>query len=142
MAFSVGEFKKFCKENGYGIRTSLFGVSKNDSGKCDIYVETADTLYSVKVFSVGDDAERIYFKKVGGYITVKGTCGETDYMWVKPNFEAKQSSTKKNVGILLLDRDIAASYLAKNSVMTVIAPANVFECTVHTPTSFMKLFDK
>ena len=142
MAFSLGEFKKFCKENGLAVRTSLFGISKNDSGKCDIYVETDDTLYAVKVFAVGDDAERIYFKKVGGYITVKGKSGETDYMWVKPNFEAKQSAVKKNVGILLLDSDIAASYLAKNSVMTVCAPANVFDCTVHTPTSFMKLFNK
>lgn len=142
MAFSLSEFKKFCKENGYSIRTSLFGISKNDSGKCDIYVETEDTLYSVKVFAVGDDAERIYFKNVGGYITVKGKSGETDYMWVMPNFEAKQSSGKKNVGILLVDHDIAASYLAKNSVMTVTAPAKVFDCTVHTPTSFMKLFNK
>ena len=142
MVFSVGEFKKFCKENGYGVRTSLFGISKNDSGKCDIYVETEDTLYSVKVFALGDDAERIYFKKVGGYITVKGKGGETDYMWEKPNFEAKKSTAKKNVGVLLLDCDVAASYLAKNSVMTLSAPANVFDCTVHTPTSFMKLFAK
>ncbi|MBE6680218.1 MAG: hypothetical protein E7598_06840, partial [Ruminococcaceae bacterium] len=80
MTFSVGDFKKFCKEKGYGVRTPLFGVSKNDSGKCDIFVETDDTLYSVKVFSVGSDAERIYFKKVGGYVTVKGKNGETDYM--------------------------------------------------------------
>ena len=142
MAFSVGEFKKFCKENGFSVRTSLFGVSKNDSGKCDIYVETEDTLYAVKVFALGDGAERVYFKNVGGYITVKGSRGERDYMWVKPNFEAKKSSTKKNVGVLLLDSDVAASYLAKNSAMTVTAPAKVFDCTVHTPTSFMKLFVK
>ena len=142
MAFSVGEFKKFCKEKGYGIRTSLFGVSKNDSGKCDVYVETDDTLYCVKVFSVGNDAERIYFKKVGGYVTVKSSSGETDYMWVKPDFESKKHPTKKNVGVLLVDNDIAASYLAKNSAMVVTPASKVFECVFHTPASFMKLFDK
>ncbi len=141
MTFSVGEFKKYCKENGIALRTGLFGVSKNDSGKCDMYVETADTLYLVKVITVGDGAERIYFKNVGGYITVKGKQGENDYMWVRPNFEAKQSADKKNVFVLLLSEDIAASYLAKNSAMVVTAGAKVFDAAVHTPTSFMKLFN-
>ena len=142
MTFSIGEFKKFCKGNGYGIHTGLFGVSKNDSGKCDMYVETEDTVYAVKVFSVGDGAERIYFKNVGGYVTVKGARGESDFLWVKPNFDAKKNSAKNNVGVLLLSEDVAATYLAKNSATTVTAGAKVFDTVVHTPTSFMKLFAK
>ena len=140
MDFSIGDFKKFCKENGLTLRTGLFGVSKNDSGRCDMYVETADTLYSVKVFTLDDGAERIYFKNVGGYITVKHSKGESDYMWVKPNFDAKSDGNKKNVGILLLDKDVAATELAKNSAVTVTSGATVFGCVIHTPSSFMRLF--
>ncbi len=142
MTFLVGEFKKFCKENGYSVRTGLFGISKNDSGKCDMYVETADTVYAVKIFNVGDGAERVYFKKAGGYVTVKGSAGESDYLWVKPDFDAKASGDKKNVGILLLSDDVAATYLAKNSATTVTAGAKVFDTAVYTPTAFMKLFTK
>lgn len=142
MTFSIGEFKKFCKENGFTVRTGLFGVSKNDSGKCDMYVETADTVYAVKVFTVGDGAERVYFKKSGGYVTVKGSFGEKDYLWVKPDFDAKANGDKKNVGVLLLSDDVAATVLAKNSATTVTAGAKVFDCTVHTPSSFVKLLTK
>lgn len=142
MTFSIGEFKKFCKENGYSVRTGLFGVSKNDSGKCDVYVETDDTVYAVKVFTVGEGAERVYFKKAGGYVTVKSAGGESDYLWVKPDFDAKASGGKKNVGILLLSDDVAATYLAKNSATTVTAGAKVFDTAVYTPTAFMKLFAK
>ncbi|MBQ4150457.1 MAG: hypothetical protein IJC81_01460 [Clostridia bacterium] len=142
MTFSIGDFKKFCNENGFAFRKRLFGISKNDSGKCDMFVETDDTLYSVKVFKLGEGAERVYFKSVGGYVTVKANGGETDYMWVRPDFEAKQSNVKKNVFVLLLESDVAASYLAKNSATTVTAGAKVFDCVVHTPTSFAKLFNK
>ena len=141
MAFSIGEFKKFCKENGIGLRTGLFGVSKNDSGKCDMYVETEETVYAVKVFTVGDGAERVYFKNVGGYVTVKGTFGENDYLWVKPDFDAKASG-KKTVGVLLLSDDVAATELAKNRATIVTAGAKAFGCVIHTPSSFVKLFAK
>ena len=142
MAFSLGDFKKFCKENGYGIRTGLFGIGKNDSGKCDMYVETEDTVYAVKVFTVGDGASRVYFKKAGGYVTVKGSFGEKDYLWVKPDFAAKASGAKKNVGILLLSDDVPATYIEKNSATTVTAGAKVFDTAVYTPASFAKLFTK
>ncbi|MBQ8835889.1 MAG: hypothetical protein IJ002_00085 [Clostridia bacterium] len=142
MTFSMGEFKKFCKENGLALRAGLFGVSKNDSGKCDMCVDTADTHYAVKVFTVGEGAERVYFKSAGGYVTVKGTFGEKDYLWVKPDFDAKAESGKKNVGVLLLSDDIAATALAKNSATTVTAGAKAFDCVVHTPSSFVKLLTK
>ncbi|MBQ4557315.1 MAG: hypothetical protein IJA60_06695 [Clostridia bacterium] len=134
MTFSMGELKKFCKENGFTLRAGLFGISKNDSGKCDIYIETPKSGYSVKVIAVGDDAERIYFKKIGGYITVKGKSGETDYMWVHPAFDAKAANQ-----VLLLDHDIAATELSKNCAVTVPAGCKAFGCTVHTPSSFLKL---
>ena len=140
MDFSIGDFKKYCKENGLALRTGLFGISKNDSGKCDMYIEKDNVVYSVKVFTLDEGAERIYFKNAGGYITVKHAHGESDYMWVKPNFEAKTDQNKINVGILLLDKDIAATELAKNSAVTVTAGAKAFGCVVHTPSSFMKLF--
>lgn len=140
MAFSIGEFKKFCKGSNIALKTGLFGVSKNDSGKCDMYVETADTAYAVKVLTLDSGANRVYFRNVGGYITVKHSGGESDYMWVKPNFDAKAVSGKKNVGVILLDSEVPATYLAKNSATTVTAGSTVFGCTVHTPSSFMKLF--
>lgn len=142
MTFSIGEFKKYCKEKGYGIHTGLFGISKNDSGKCDMYVETDDTVYAVKVFTVGEGAERVYFKNAGGYVTVKGNNGENDFLWVKPNFDAKKNNSKNNVGVLLLSDDIAATYLARNSATTVTAGAKVFDTPVYTPSSFMKLLSK
>ncbi|MBQ4599020.1 MAG: hypothetical protein IJB19_03835 [Clostridia bacterium] len=140
MTFSMGEIKKLCKERGYTFRAaSLFGISKNDSGKCDFFVETADTVYAVKVLTLGEDAERVYFQNVGGYITVKGASGETDYLWNKPDFAAKASGIKPAVGILLLDRDAAATELSKNRVVTVTPGAMAFGCRVHTPSSFAKL---
>ena len=140
MTFSMGEIKKLCKERGYTFRAaSLFGISKNDSGTCDFFVETADTVYAVKVLTLGEDAERVYFQNVGGYITVKGASGETDYLWNKPDFAAKASGIKPAVGILLLDRDAAATELSKNRVVTVTPGAMAFGCRVHTPSSFAKL---
>lgn len=139
MTFSMGDFKKLCKEKGLTLRAGLFGVSKNDSGKCDFAVETADTCYLVKVFAVGDDAERVYFKKVGGYVTVKTARGSDDFLWVSPAFESKMCAGKKNIKVLLLDNDVAATYLAKNSAVTVTPGASVFGCNVYTPSSFVKL---
>lgn len=137
----MGELKKFCKENGFALRAGLFGISKNDSGKCDIYIETPKHGYSVKVLTVGDDAERIYFKNVGGYITVKGKSGESDFLWVRPSFEAKVKD-KPLTEVLLLDNDIPATELSKNCAVTVPAGCKAFGCTVHTPTSFIKLLAK
>lgn len=140
MTFSMGEIKKLCKERGYTFRAaSLFGISKNDSGKCDFFVETTDAVYAVKVLTLGEDAERVYFKNIGGYITVKGASGETDYLWKEPDFAVKASSEKITVGILLLDRDAAATELSKNRAVTVTPGANAFGCRVYTPSAFVKL---
>lgn len=140
MAFSMSEIKKLCKDYGHTFRAaSLFGISKNDSGKCDFFVETPAALYAVKVLTLGADAERVYFKHVGGYITVKGTTEETDYLWCEPDFSARTSGDKPVVGILLLDGDVAATELAKNRATTVTAGAKVFGMRVHTPSSFVKL---
>lgn len=140
MTFSMGEIKKLCKERGYAFRAaSLFGISKNDSGKCDFFVETADTVYAVKVLTLGEGAERVYFRNVGGYITVKGASGETDYLWNKPDFAAKASGTKSAVGVLLFDRDAAATELSKNRVVTVTPGATAFGCRIYTPSAFEKL---
>ncbi len=140
MTFSMGEIKKLCKERGYTFRAaSLFGISKNDSGKCDFFFETADTAYAVKVLTLGEDAEHVYLKHVGGYITVRGASGETDYLWKQPDFTAKAGITKPTVGILLLDRDAAVTELFKNSVVTVTPGAMAFGCRVYTPAAFVKL---
>lgn len=140
MTFSMGEIKKICKERGCAFRAaSLFGISKNDSGKCDFYVEAADAAYAVKVLTVGEDAERVYFKNVGGYITVKGASGETDYLWKEPCFTAKMGGSKEPIGILLLDRDVPATELSKNCAVTVTSGAKVFGCRVYTPSAFVKL---
>ena len=87
MAVSLGEIKKMCKEKGDGFRAaSLFGIGKNDSGKCDFFVTTSDAAYAVKVLSLGEDAQRVYFYRDRGYFTVKTAAGDEDYMWVRPNF--------------------------------------------------------
>ena len=140
MTFSMGEIKKLCKERGYTFRAaSLFGISKNDSGKCDFYVETADVTYAVKVLTLGEDAERVYFKNVGGYITVKGASGETDYLWKAPEFAAKASGEKQTVGILLLDRAVGVTELFKNAAVTVSVGAKAFGYPVYTPAAFFAL---
>ncbi len=141
MTFSMGELKKLCKENGYAIHTGLFGVSKNDSGKCDIYIETPEMGYSVKVFSVAEDAERVYFKRVGGYVTVKSTSGSSDYLWVEPQMSDKAKG-KKALKVLLLTEDVPATELSKNCVVTVPCGCKAFNCIVHTPTSFTALLTK
>ena len=132
MAFSVSDIKKLCKEKGYGYHAgSLFGITKNDSGKCDLIVETPAATYAVKVITVGD-AEHVYFCNVGGYISVKGK--ETaDYMWVEPKFPADA------VRVLLLDAEIPSTELSKNAATTVTAGANVFGCKVYTPSAFVRL---
>ena len=140
MTFSMGEIKKLCKERGYAFRAaSLFGISKNDSGKCDFFVETADSVYAVKVLTLGEGAERVYFQNVGGYITVKGASGETDYLWNQPDFAAKVNGPKHVIGVLLLDREAAATELSKNRVVTVTPGATAFGCRVYTPSAFAKL---
>ena len=140
MTFSMGEFKKMCKERGISFRAaSLFGISKNDSGKCDFYVELPDLTYAVKVLTLGDGAERVYFQNVGGYITVKSAAGATDYLWKKPDFTAKADGTKPVCAVLLLDSDVPATELSKNCAVTVSAGASAFGCRVHTPASFVKL---
>ena len=140
MTFSMGEIKKICKDRGYTFRAaSLFGISKNDSGKCDFFVETEKIVYAVKVLALGAGAERVYFKNVGGYITVKGASGETDWLWKEPNFTAKANDAKPTVGILLFDCDAAATELSKNRVVTVTPGATAFGCRVYTPSAFVKL---
>ena len=137
MAFSVGDIKKLCKEKNYGFRAgSLFGITKNDSGKCDFWVETADATYAVTVITVGDDAERVYFYNVGGYVSVKGA-SVSDYMWVAPNFAAKAAG--ETVNVILLGRDVAATEISKNAATTVTNGATVFGCKVYTPAAFAKL---
>lgn len=142
MTFSIGEFKKTCKENGFALRAGLFGVSKNDSGKCDFTVEVGDTCYCVKVFAVGDGAERVYFKNAGGYVTVKCADASSDFVWVKPAFESKHEAGKNNVDVLLLDNDVPSTYIAKNMAVTVTAGASVFGCKVYTPTEFVNIIRK
>lgn len=133
----MGDIKKLCKEKNYGFRAgSLFGITKNDSGKCDFWVETADATYAVKVLSIGEDAERVYFYNVGGYISVKGA-SVSDYMWVKPNFAAK--TDKETVNLLLLDHEVGAVEISKNAATTVTNGATVFGCKVYTPSGFAKL---
>ena len=140
MTFSMGAIKQICKEKNYAFRAaSLFGISKNDSGRCDFYVETADAYFAVKVFSTGADAQRVYFKNVGGYVTVRSADGDTDYLWVKPDFSAKGETDKPIRAVLLLDHDVPALALSKNRAETVTAGTLVFDCRVYTPTAFLKL---
>ena len=81
MTITLGDIKKICKEKGIAFRAgSLFGVSKNDSGKCDCFIDTADKSYAVKIISVGADARYVYFNNIGGgYISVKGVHGTEDF---------------------------------------------------------------
>lgn len=137
MAFSVNDMKKFCKEKGYAFRAaSLFGgIGKNDSGKWDFTIEANGKKYACKVLTTPADAERVYFKHVGGdYITVKSASGDADYLWVAPKAEDDVC------GVLLLDRDLPATELSKNSVVTVTAGSSVYGCRVYTPATAAKLF--
>lgn len=132
MAFSVSDIKKLCKEKNYGFRAgSLFGITKNDSGKCDFTVETPVATYAVKVIAVGD-AERVYFHNVGSYISVKGK-SVADYMWIAPKFP------ENAVRILLLDADVPSTEISKNAATTVTTGASVFGCKVYTPSTFENL---
>lgn len=140
MTLTMHDVKQICKEKKYAFRAaSLFGISKNDSGRCDFYVETADAYFAVKVFSTGERAQRVYFKNVGGYVTVRAEDGDTDYLWVKPDFSAKDKTAKPIRGILLLDHDVPALVLSKNRSETVTAGTDVFGCRVYTPSAFLKL---
>lgn len=140
MAISLGGIKKLCKEKGYAFRAaSLFGIGKNDSGKCDFYVETPDTYYAVKVLTLGEDAHRVYFHRVGGYLTVKGEGGDSDYMWVRPDFPAEGPNGKPCVGLLLLDGEVPTLEIGKGCVTTVTPGSRAFDCKVYTPATFEKL---
>lgn len=141
MTITLGDIKKLCKEKGVSFRAaSLFGASKIDSGKCDLFIETADKYYAVKLMQVGDAAERVYFNSLGGgYISVKEKNSVSDYAWVKPNFD-KNTSGKETVCVLLLDSDVPATLVAKNSAMVVTSGAGAFGCKVYTPSAFVKLF--
>lgn len=133
MAFSVSDIKKLCKEKNYDFHGgSLFGITKNDSGKCDCTVKTPSQTYAVKVITVGADAERVYFYNVGGYISVKGKSVD-DYMWVAPKFP------EDTVKVLLLDEEVPSIEISKNAATTVTAGATVFGCKVYTPAAFVKL---
>ncbi len=141
MTITLNDIKKLCKDKNLSFRAAgLFGVSKNDSGKCDCFIETEDELYAVKFISLGGGASHVYFNNAGGgYISVKGEKGSRDYMWVKPDFEAK-SGGRPTVPVLLLDSDVSAIEKAKNSATTVTSGATVFGCKVYTPSAFVKLF--
>ena len=105
MAVSLGEIKKMCREKGGAFRAaSLFGISKNDSGKYDFTVATASAAYAVKVLTLGEGAARVYFYRDRGYFTVYGAADETDYMWVAPNFPESEGG-KPCTPVLLLDGD-------------------------------------
>lgn len=138
MTITLGDIKKICKEKGIAFRAgSLFGVSKNDSGKCDCFIDTADKSYAVKIISVGADARYVYFNNIGGgYISVKGVHGTEDFMWVKPDFDKKQEDAE---AIILLDSDVSAIEVSKNAAVTVTSGAAAFGCKVYTPSAFLKL---
>ena len=139
MAVSLGGLKKLCREKGDGFRAaSLFGIGKNDSGKCDFFVTTAPAAYAVKVLTVGADAVRVYFYRDRGYFTVKGASGETDCMWVRPNFPAQEDG-KPCIPVLLLDGEVPALEIGRGSATTVTSGARVFDCRVYTPAAFEKL---
>lgn len=139
MAVSLGEMKKLCRERGCAFRAaSLFGIGKNDSGKCDFFVTAGDRAYAVKVLSLGEGAARVYFYRDRGYFTVTGAAGETDCMWVRPNFPATEAD-KPCTPVLLLDGEVPALEIGRGSATTVTAGARVFDCRVYTPASFAKL---
>ena len=141
MTITFGDVKKLCKEKGVSFRAaSLFGASKNDSGKCDCFIETEDKFYAVKFITLGKDAKTVYFNSLGGkYVSVKGDKGMADFMWVAPKFDAK-ASDKAREEILLLDSDVTVIEKAKNAASTVSAGAKVFGAKVYTPSAFVKLF--
>lgn len=131
MAVSLGEIKKMCKEKGDGFRAaSLFGIGKNDSGKCDFFVTTSDAAYAVKVLTLGEDAQRVYFYRDRGYFTVKTAAGDEDYMWVRPNFPEAEGG-KPCTPVLLLDGEVPALEIGRGSATTVT-------CRVYTPAAFEK----
>ena len=123
MAVSLGEIKKMCKEKGDGFRAaSLFGIGKNDSGKCDFFVTTSDAAYAVKVLTLGEDAQRVYFYRDRGYFTVKTAAGDEDYMWVRPNFPEAEGG-KPCTPVLLLDGEVPALEIGRGSATTVTSGA-------------------
>ena len=131
MAVSLGEIKKMCKEKGDGFRAaSLFGIGKNDSGKCDFFVTTSDAAYAVKVLTLGEGAAR-------GYFPVKTAAGDEDYMWVRPNFPEAEGG-KPCTPVLLLDGEVPALEIGRGSATTVTSGARVFDCRVYTPAAFEK----
>ena len=140
MTITLSDIKKLCKEKGISFRAaSLFGVSKNDSGKFDCYIEGNDCVYAVKFITLFSGATHACFNNVGGgYISAKGASSAEDYMWV-PLMAAKADG-KTVVPVLLLDRDVIVTARAKNSATTVTAGATVFGCKVYTPSTFVKLF--
>ena len=138
MAVSLGEIKKMCREKGGAFRAaSLFGISKNDSGKYDFTVATASAAYAVKVLTLGEDAQRVYFYRDRGYFTVKTAAGDEDYMWVRPNFPEAEGG-KPCTPVLLLDGEVPALEIGRGSATTVTSGARVFDCRVYTPAAFEK----
>ena len=140
MTITFGDLKKICKEKGVTFRAAgLFGPSKNDSGKCDCYIETEDKIYAVKFIALGNGARFVNFNNLGGgYVSVKGEDGTTDFMWVAPKASVKEDKPAETV--LLLDSDVIGTYKAKNSAMTLTSGASVFGYKVYTPSGFVKLF--
>ena len=141
MTITLSDIKKLCKEKGLSFRAAgLFGVSKNDSGRCDFFIETADKFYAVKLITLGGGARYVHLNNVGGgYVSVKGDNGTDDFMWVMPNFDAKKSE-KPLEKVLLLDSDVHVTLKEKNSATTVTSGAVAFGCKVYGPSAFVKLF--
>ena len=141
MTITLNDIKKLCKDKGHSFRAaSLFGVSKNDSGKCDFYIETADRFYAVKFITLGSDARYVHLNNVGGgYVSVKGEKKTDEFMWVMPDFDAKKSD-KPTEKVLLLSSDVHVTLKEKNSAVTVTSGASAFGCKVYSPSAFIKLF--
>ncbi len=141
MTITFGDLKKLCKEKGIPFRgTSLFGASKNDSGKYDCFIEAEDKIYAIKFITLGCDARHVYFNNIGGgYVSVKGEKTTTDFMWAEPKNTPKNES-KPTVAVLLLSSDVSATLKSKNSASTVTAGSVAFGCKVYTPSTFVKLF--
>lgn len=141
MTITLSDIKKLCKEKGISFRAaSLFGVSKNDSGRCDFYIETADKFYAVKFITLGSGARYVHLNNVGGgYVSVKGENATDDFVWVEPDFNAKKSE-KPTEKVLLLDSDVHVTLKEKNSATTVTSGASAFGCKVYCPSAFVKLF--
>lgn len=141
MTITLSDIKKLCKEKGISFRAAgLFGVSKNDSGKCDLFIETADKFYAVKLITLGSGARYVHLNNIGGgYISVKREKTAEDFMWVMPNFDSKKSD-KPTEKVLLLDSDVHVTLKEKNSATTVTSGAAAFGCKVYCPSAFVKLF--